>query len=243
MNIVSYNLRFGGKTGSINPWGKMIEDFTPDIVFAQESFHPRDYFLPEQFDQFRGCIWSNVTKQKWGSAILSRNCQLEARPLPGFEGWVVGAIARDLPVGGIKQDVLIYSIHAPSPGPYLPSVNLLLDEIAKTCGTMPVLLAGDFNVTTAVRRPGEELENSVGEEKLLERLRREFGLSNAWQAVHPDENLPQTLRWAKNPLPPYHCDAIFVSDSLLAHLKSASVEGAGAWGEMSDHNPVVVALN
>jgi len=243
MKVVSYNLRFGGNKGSINPWESVIKEFTPDIVFAQESLDPREYFARDVLDQFREPVWSQVPKVKWGSAILSRTCRLEPRPVPGFEGWVVGALARDLIVGGVARDVLVYSIHAPSPGPYLPVVNRILGEIAKTCGNTPMIVAGDFNVTTASRHKGEELQNSAGEKRLLERLRREFRLFNAWQTLHPNEDLPQTLRWARDQLPHYHCDAVFVSDSHLSHLASATVESKGAWGEMSDHNPIVVTLN
>lgn len=36
-------------------------------------------------------------------------------------------------------------------------------------------------------------------------LREEFGLINAWQALHEGEDLPQTLRWTSNKSAPFHC--------------------------------------
>ncbi len=240
MRLVSYNLHFGGKAAN-NAWRRMVLEFAPDIVFAQESRHPKESFSPEEFAQFGGCIWSCVPERKWGSAILSRY-PLEPESLAGFEGWVVGARIPNLPIGGDSRPALIFSLHVPSPGPYEPVVNRILDEIARKWDGTPLILAGDFNLTTAMRHALEALRNSAGEIELQKRLRREFGLVNAWQILHPNSNLTQTLRWAKDPLVPYHCDAVFVSSKHLAHLANAEIANSGAWAQMSDHNPVVVTL-
>ena len=242
MRVVSYNLHFGGRKGASNSWQRLIREFAPDIVFAQESLSPDQYFSPKEFSQFKGCIWLPVPERKWGSAILSKSYHLERESLPGYEGWVVGARVPDFVIGGIPQSVLMFSIHAPSPGPYEPAVDRILSELAKKWDKTPMIIAGDFNLTTAIRHPTEELKNSVGEIELQERLRKEFRLFNAWQVLYPNQNLPQTLRWAKNRIAQYHCDAIFVSDSHLVHLASANVESAGIWGEMSDHSPIVVTF-
>ena len=53
---------------------------------------------------------------------------------------------------------------------------------------------GDFKVTTVSRRKGEELQNSAGEKSLRERLRREFPLFNAWQILHPNEDILSSRR-------------------------------------------------
>lgn len=52
MKIVSYNLQFGGKLGVANSWQELMQEFSPDLVFAQESFHPRRFFSEDQFAQF-----------------------------------------------------------------------------------------------------------------------------------------------------------------------------------------------
>ena len=134
-------------------------------------------------------------------------------------------------------------IHAPSPGPYEPVVNGILDEIAKIKDGMSMILAGDFNITTALRHSSEAIKNTAGERRILSRMRKEFGLFNAWQTLHPNQDLPQTLRWTKKPSAPYHCDAIFVSHDLLPHLVSAEVISTGDWGVISDHNPILITLD
>lgn len=243
MKIISFNLRSGGKTGKDNHWQRLIQEFHPDIVCAQESLHPREYLSPAKFPGPRNCVHAFVSHGKWGSAILSRNYQLEAVHLPTFDGSVAGARIPNLPINGAAQPVMIFSVHAPTSPSYEVVVNQILDEVAKVWDRQPLILAGDFNVTTAFRHPSETgTKNSKGECELLSRLRQEFGLVNAWQTLYPNQNLPQTLRWNKNPAVPYHCDAIFVSHHFLPHLESASIANSGEWGSLSDHNPVVVTI-
>ena len=246
MKIVSYNLHFGGNKGTGNPWHRMLQEFGPDIVFAQETFDPVKYLSPEGMAGIKGRVWTNVPGRSWGSAILSRQHKLEPMLLPGFEGSVVGARLDSLSIGEVQQPAILCSLHAPSPGPYVPVVNRILDAIGREWSRTPLILAGDFNVTTALRHanePGAPPPNSAGEQKLLTRLRMEFGLVNAWQVLHPNEYLLQTLRWNGKPSVPYHCDAIFVSHSLLPRLVSAGVSQGEAWDRMSDHNPIVAEFN
>lgn len=243
MKVVSYNLRFGGKTDGGNHWQQIMGEFAPDIICAQESFHPEQYFSGDEFRaHFKGSVWSAASKVKWGSAILSKNHSLEPIVVPGFEGWVVGASISGIVIGGVVQSIQVFSVHAPSPGPYEPSVNQIFDEIFKLRDGSSLIVAGDFNLTTAVRHSSEEIRNSLGERKLFERLRQDFGLVNAWQVIHPNEILPQTLRWSRNPLPNYHCDGIFLSQDCLPNLTDATVEISDQWELLSDHNPITIKL-
>ena len=246
MKICSYNLRGGGHKSPGNHWQCLIDDLAADIVFAQESEDPSRYFSQESFGKFKGCIHANVAHGKWGSALLAKNHILEPIGIQGFDGWVVGARLKDARINDKIQEMLIFSIHAPSPGPYEAHVNRILDGIAQCWDGTPLVLAGDFNLTTAIRHASEAadgMKNTFGERRLLERLRREFGLINAWQALHPNTNLPQTLRWTKAPTRPYHCDAVFVSHSLLPHLVSAEVRNGGVFASLSDHHPILVELD
>jgi len=86
------------------------------------------------------------------------------------------------------------------------------------------------------------LETSADEQTVLTRLRRELGVVNAWQLLHPNHPLPQTLRWTKSPTTPYHCDAIYVDCRALPYLDAAEVLQDSAWSHLTDHNPIVVDL-
>jgi exonuclease III len=243
MKICTYNLRFGGHKNPGNHWQRVLDDLGADIICAQESEDPSKYFSPEQFAGFKGRFHENVAHGKWGSAIFARDYALESITVPGFDGWVVGARIKGVKLNGTPQTVTVFCVHAPSPGPYEPQVNRILDEIAKLQDGSPLLIAGDFNLTTAVRHASEDgMRNTAGERRIFERLRREFGLINAWQVLHPNKNLPQTLRWARAPTKPYHCDAIFISHSLLPNLLQAEVIQHGEFATLSDHNPILVEL-
>jgi hypothetical protein len=104
------------------------------------------------------------------------------------------------------------------------------------------IMAGDFNVTVALRQHFEDWKNSPGEKRILQRFRDELDLTNAWQAMHPEEPLPQTLRWSRNKTVPYHCDGIFVDSRCGELLRGAVVLDDASWAAISDHNPVVAVF-
>lgn len=243
MKICTYNLRYGGHKENGNHWQRLLDQLKADIVCAQESEDPSRYFTPDAFAGFKGCIHANVAHGRWGSAILAKAHVLERIDVPGFDGWVVGARLKDVTIGGTPQMITVFCIHSPSPGPYESHVNRFLDQIVQYRDGTPLLIAGDFNLTTAVRHASEEgMKNTPGERHIHERLRREFGLLNAWQVLHPNQNLPQTLRWTNAPAKPYHCDGIFVSHDLVPHLISAEVIEDGEFASLSDHNPLLIEL-
>lgn len=243
MKFCTYNLRSGGHKNHGNHWQRLLDDLGADIACAQESEDPIRYFSAEAFAGFKSCIHSNVAHGKWGSAILAKDHALEPIEVPGFDGWGMGARIRDVKIDGTPQTITVFCIHTPSPGPYESHVNRFLDGVSQYLDGTPLIIAGDFNLTTAVRHASEEgMKNTPGERRIHERLRREFGLLNAWQVLHPNQNLPQTLRWTNAPTKPYHCDAIFVSHNLLPHLVRAEVIQDGEFAFLSDHNPILIEL-
>lgn len=243
MKVVSYNLRFGGGSKTPNLITTLLSELVPDLVFAQEALHPSEYLSQESLSKFAGSVHRAVPGRSWGSMIMSRHWPLEEIMLPEFHGWVVGAKLHTAVIGGAITPLTVFSLHAPSPGPYQPIVDRILDHIYTGWDRTPLIIAGDFNLTTAVRHSSEALRNSSGEIQMQERLRREFDLFNAWQILHPNESLPQTLRWSKDKTPPYHCDAIFVSGRHLKFLDQATIHTSVEWSARSDHNPVSILMS
>jgi exonuclease III len=248
MKIVTYNFRYGGKKGDSNHWGKIMSEFSPDLVLAQESYNPQDYFPPDQFPvKSSSVVWAPVPA-KWGSAILAVRQKLTPIHVPTFEGWVAGGRIDDFLIGGVCKQLYIFSVHAPTQSrdetkvPYEKKVLELLDRIHDVTEGSDILIGGDFNLDTAVRHPTEDIKNEETELAIIDRLRKEFGVINSWQAIHPNSSLPQTLRWSKDKSKPFHCDGIFIPHSWLRFLEACEVVSEG-WGEMSDHNPIVVTLN
>lgn len=241
LRIASYNLCRGGRVDLGNSWQRLMTDLGADIVCAQETRHPSLY-LPRD-GGWPDPIHRSVPHGQWGSAILSRRHALtELSIADEFAGWVVGARVHGVEMGGRVQDVDVYSVHIPSPGPYEKRVLQFIDILGHARSDCPQIVAGDFNVTVALRRLSEDRKNTTGEKRILQRLNDELGLTNSWQTMHPDQPLPQTLRWSRNKTVSYHCDGIFVDPHCREHLLEAAVLDDSSWAALSDHNPVVAVF-
>ena len=239
MNILTYNLRSGGKRKGETSWEKILKEFSPDLVFAQETFDPSTYLAPEkQLHPEDSIIWQE-TSVGWGSAIYARKAEVTPVAVPKFEGWVVGGkIERDSYSLLTDKPLFVFSVHTPSPGPYDKKALSILDAIKKISGDNECIIAGDFNITAAIRHPSEELKSSKLSNEFITRMRKEFGLVNSWQAINPNQNLPQTLRWNRNQDAPYHCDGIFIPLSWVQHIEQCTILNSEYWIKMSDHNPI-----
>jgi len=77
----------------------------------------------------------------------------------------------------------------------------------------------------------------------MTRFQQEFGLMNCWQTVHPNQYLPQTLRWSSNKTMPFHCDGIFAPACWYRYLENADIISGKDWDKLSDHNPVPASFN
>jgi endonuclease/exonuclease/phosphatase family metal-dependent hydrolase len=241
MKIATYNLRAGGRRGNLVHWTRMIEAFAPDILLVQETRHPSHYLASDVYAANANRIhWRPARDGKWGSAIFARSGLLKPLTPPKYEGYVVAAeIAGSDWSKRTGRPLRVFSLHVPAP--YKRPMNEILDFIATLDDSHDLILGGDFNLAVGIRHTSEPLPTDPP--WLLRRLRREFNLMSCWQAVHPNCDLPQTLRWARNPAAPYHCDGIFVPAAWYRYLEDCRVISDPGWDVLSDHNPVVVSLD
>ena len=179
---------------------------------------------------------------RWGSAVFVRNGRVTPIVVPGYEGYITGVEVRGFGWRVPPRRVLrVFSVHVPAP--YVRPMHAILDAVAAlpNADTCDHIFGGDFNLTTGVRHPTEKRQqHSLF---LLERMRTDFNLLNAWQVANPNRNLPQTLRWGRDKTEPYHCDALFLPASWYRHLDACEVLSTPQWDELSDHNPVVARLS
>jgi endonuclease/exonuclease/phosphatase family metal-dependent hydrolase len=241
MKIATYNLRAGGRRGDRIHWRRMIEDFTPEILLVQETRHPSLYLEPDFYAANRHRIcWLAAQDRSWGSAIFVRSGRLKPLTLPVHHGYVVAAevIGSDWSKR-TGRPLRVVSLHVPAP--YKRPMNEILDFIGTLKSTHDLILGGDFNLAVGIRHASETVP--ADPPWLLRRLRREFNLMSCWQAVHPNRDLAQTLRWARNPATAYHCDGVFVPATWYQYLEDCQVIAHSTWDILSDHNPVVVTLD
>ena len=240
MKIATYNLRAGGRRGNRVHWRRLRDDLAADILLVQETHHPSHYLEPEFYAaNAQQMVWLAAPGRQWGSALYVRSGRLRPIPLPKHNGYVVAA-----EVTGSEwsrrtgKPLLVGSLHVPAP--YTRAMREILDGLAALETTHDLILGGDFNLAVGQRHASEPVPGDPP--WLLRRLRREFNLMSCWQAVHPNQDLAQTLRWARNPATPYHCDGIFVPAAWYRYLEDCQVISDPSWHSLSDHNPVVATL-
>jgi len=240
MKIAAYNLRAGGRRGERVHWQRMLDDFEPEILLMQETHHPGTYLETDFYAANTQRIhWLAAPGRKWGSAIYVRSGRLKPLTLPCHSGHIVAAeVTGNAWSRRTGRPLRIASLHVPAP--YKRPMNEILDYFATLRPTHDWVLGGDFNLAVGVRHAGEPIASDPP--WLLRRLRREFNLMSCWQAVHPNRDLAQTLRWAGNPAMPYHCDGVFVPAAWYRYLEDCQVISDPSWDLLSDHNPVVVTL-
>lgn len=233
MRAATYNLRFGGLGGRRDHWEAIAEAHDPDVWLLQECAAPEEY--RSATEPGGGVIWRPVEGMTWGTGVVSRYPITRELIITGFEGWVVGAEI-DMGEDGLVQ---VFSVHVPSGrGSYAKVAHRLLDGISDS-GFAPSIIGGDFNVGVGLRSDAELMRTTSAERKLLERFREEFDLVPAWQGLHPESPLPQTLRWSGNQEAPYHCDGFFVPPQWLREGAGCEVLAGDDWSRLSDHYPVV----
>jgi endonuclease/exonuclease/phosphatase family metal-dependent hydrolase len=160
--------------------------------------------------------------------------------LPEYNGYIVAAEVTGTNWSRrTRRPLYVVSLHVPAP--YKRPMNEFLDFAATLGRSHDLILGGDFNLAVGIRHVKEPVP--ADPPWLLRRLRREFNLMSCWQAVHPNRDLAQTLRWARNPATPYHCDGIFVPAAWYRYLEDCQVVSDPGWDVLSDHNPVVVTLD
>jgi endonuclease/exonuclease/phosphatase family metal-dependent hydrolase len=231
MILATYNLHWGGN-GSGKQHLKYLHSITKyDLLFLQEAFDPKIYGE----DNY---IWKNYEGRKWGSGIVCKTVNCSEVDIKQYYGSVVAA---DIDDGSERYRVV--SIHNPrTKEHYVNSLNKIVDELNRI-KTENMIIGGDFNLCSlGYRKPGEVIKTNDDEIKIIKRLENEIGVVNSWSYLHPNDFMPQTLRWNNAPTIPYHCDGIFMSKTLIKRIKESFVICDSEIEKLSDHNPVVTIM-
>lgn len=234
MRIVTWNLRHGAGEATLP---HLQAELRADIVLLQEATTAPDH---------TGTIWAKVPDGRWGSAVVTTLSTTRPIAVPGYEGWVVGA-----EIDSEFGPLAVFSVHAPTSTPacqrrpYTDEVVAIIGLIREAVRPgVHLVVGGDFNFTLGERHASEAMKTTAAERRALAAI-ADVGLVSCWAAAHPDQPLPQTLRWSGDRAPgkttPYHCDGILVpkgwSGCVACEIHTAQPYMVG------DHNPVSATLN
>jgi endonuclease/exonuclease/phosphatase family metal-dependent hydrolase len=234
LRVTSYNMRQGG---SYEHWAKILSATEPDLLFVQETKDPTTFSGdPLEPLNLRHVLWRSAAQNTWGSAVLYRGGEIAEIPVPEFTGWVTGG---ETQIDG--EPAFLFSVHLPRlEGSYLKTGHRLMDELAPILDGATCIIGGDWNFTACLRDQGDPRGHKRGEVEFIHRMADDFGLVPSWRIAHPEGELPQTLRWMREPRTPYHCDGIFVPSRLSRRPMLAKVHSGTPWLNLSDHNPIEV---
>lgn len=233
MRIVTWNLRNGAGAAK---WPALQTDLQADIVLLQEATSAPDH---------GGAMWAKVPDGRWGSAVVTRLGATRPILIRGYEGWVVGA-----EVDSKFGPLAVFSVHAPTSTatcprrPYTDEVVTILGLIREAVRPgAHLVIGGDFNFTLGERHASEAMRTSSADRRALAAI-ADSGLVSCWAATHPDQPLPQTLRWSSDRAPgkttPYHCDGILVPKAWSGWVQCEILTAEPYM--VSDHNPVSATL-
>ena len=245
MQLLSWNLRQGHARAECRALAAALRS---DVVFLQES--PRPEGPEAQVD------WAPVPGRRWGSGIVVADGSVRPVPIAGYEGWVAGGEwRRGAATAGIERPFersfdrcFVFSVRTPTPNATMKRRSYAAESRAIVQAIVDAvrgegaetIIGGDFNIALGVRGEGETPVTSRAERLALEHFRAVV-LVSVWQATHPGRPLPQTIRWTRDPVTPYHCDGFLVSPALAERVVCEVLEAARLW-RVSDHSPVAVWL-
>ena len=231
MRLVSWNLDRGRAAGA---WQDVARDHDADLVLLQETTEPQSDSLSH---------WEAVLPQRWGSAVIAMDGQLQRVEIPEYRGWVTGSRWSRGTTASVEE-VYVFSIHSPTHHKDAPRKSYVHE--ARTIVTQinaavplgaPLIIGGDFNFASLGERvDGERRAMDPSEQEALDAFRAK-GFLVAWRDLHPTAPLPQTLRWSGDRAIPFHCDGYLVRGLEVSRLTCEVVLKARL-DAVSDHRPV-----
>ena len=257
MKIATYNLHYGGKT--LNHWGKLIQELNCELIFFQETCSPRLHLEANGLEKYLDrSAWGNLKskeldKKAWDSGLFAKSGDLKRINVPDFEGCSVGFEIRNAKWhSAFFDNIFVFSFHAPSHRTknYRKETNHFLDNILKITNKGNLIIGGDFNINLVYGKDAMPSPYVRQEKLIIQRLRDEFGLLNAWTEVNAGfEGVDLTYMGVgkksigMDPKLVTQIDGIFIPNIMLPNLKYCEVLTGKEWEELSDHFPVVATLD
>ena len=256
MKIATFNVN--GINGRLSILLQWLADAEPDVVCLQELKAPDEKFPAGLIQKAGyGAIWHG--QKSWnGVAILARNQEpIETRR--GLPGDTEDSHSRyiEAAVGGVLIGCLYLPNGNPAPGPKFDYKlrwfeRLLVHAAALLASSLPVVLAGDFNVVPTdidVYKPERWLDDAL----FRPEVRAAFldlvaqGWTDAMRKLHPEERVYTFWDYFRNAWirdAGLRIDHILLSPTVADRLIAAEVDReVRGWEKASDHAPVWIELS
>jgi exonuclease III len=225
MKIVTWNQGYWQhRSTSDEAWDYLRKQIRPDLALLQEAG-------PAKLDSNEYLAFKKV-HQDWGTALYTRNMQLEELAIEEeYPGRVSAASFEIAP----NQKAIAVSVHAPIIEGYVfPHLDKIFDEIERLVSGKTFIVGGDLNTA----RLAEKVWPRHGHGPFFERLSKSI-FFDCHQTLHGREE--QTI-FRKGSKYPFQDDHLFVSHDLASIVKSCFTLDNEIVRSLSDHIPVVAHL-
>ena len=176
-------------------------------------------------------LWGGI-ETNLGTTVISRRTDLELEPLviPSLHPTVVAVVAQG-PTPFLFVGVWTHA-------PYIDVARASMTACMAAARGLPVVAAGDFNVSPAVSGTRQDALRFLGW------MRDELGLVSVYHRFSgetPGEETHPTYfhHWAESK--PFHIDYCFVPESWSSRISGVEVGSFAEW-RTSDHRPLTVEL-
>jgi exonuclease III len=225
MRVMTWNLGFWQHRPRQNEaWSFLRNELAPDLALLQEISH-------HELLEGENLLLKPV-QQSWGTAIYTRNMQIEELDLEGYPGRVAVA---ELQTPTMPKLVAV-SVHAPIiNGRVFPYLSEIFDQIEEIVSGRMFIVGGDLNTA----RLAEKVWPGHGHGPFFERLNRSI-FFDCFRKFHDEEQQTIFRPGGKHP---FQDDHLFTGHDLADYVKSCNAINNEATRSLSDHIPIIAEIN
>jgi exodeoxyribonuclease-3 len=219
---------------------EFILKYKPDILVIPECEHPDKLLFTRGTPKPKDVLWFGKNRNK-GLGIFSYS---------KFRFKVLDRHNQDLQlivpisITGGSVDFNLFAVWANNPfdkdGQYVEQVWKAIHHYADEMVLSKTVIAGDFNSNKIWDKKNRESNHS----NVVEHLEK-IGIRSSYHVHHKQNQGSEahpTLYMYRHKDKPYHIDYCFVSDNMIAGLKSVEIGEFDYWSKYSDHVPVIVSF-
>lgn len=230
MKIINWNLNHTRSTKSFN---YALKNFSADIYFFQECFHPLTYLNYDEYAKYKSKFVWEPTGSGWGNLIISQKFNLKPIKVKHeFKGRFLAGMIKN----NIEKPLILFNFHVPITGKF-SRFNLqdMFSLSGKLFKSNNIIIAGDFNFGQCFDK-----DNSTDCKDFLGNILEKYNLINCYKQYNDIEE--QTFRPPRKPDSNIHIDYILISSNIKKDLKDCRIISSKEIVGLSDRKPLEVSI-